>query len=79
MTMKSIFTKEYAALMEVLARARKAQDLSQQAVAERLGKPQSFVSKYESSERRLDVIEFFAVAKALGCQPLELLRQAGLV
>ncbi|MBQ2760644.1 MAG: helix-turn-helix transcriptional regulator [Mailhella sp.] len=37
--------------------------------------PQSYVSKYESGERRLDVVEFIAVATALGEDPLELLRQ----
>ena len=37
--------------------------------------PQSFVSKYERGERRLDVVEFGEVARALGIDPLQLLRQ----
>lgn len=39
------------------------------------GKPQSFVSKVERGERRLDVIEFCELAKALGHDPAELLRK----
>lgn len=43
-------------------------------VAERLGRPQSFVAKYEGGERRLDVIEFVEVAEALETDPRQLLR-----
>ncbi|MGK2869489.1 MAG: helix-turn-helix domain-containing protein [Mycobacterium sp.] len=45
---------------------RRAADLTQVEVAERLGVPQSFVSKYETGERRLDVIELSHVATAIG-------------
>ncbi|WP_235362820.1 helix-turn-helix domain-containing protein [Brevundimonas diminuta] len=53
---------------------RKAAEITQVELAERLGKPQSFVSKVERGERRLDVIEFGQVAEALGCEPAALLR-----
>lgn len=43
-----------------------AAGLRQADVAERLGLPQSFVSKYETAERRLDVLELRAVSHALG-------------
>jgi transcriptional regulator with XRE-family HTH domain len=56
-----------------LIEARKKADLTQVEVAERLGKPQSFVAKYEGGERRLDVIEYVAVAKAIGIDPASLL------
>ena len=39
--------------------------MTQQAVADRLGKPQSFVAKYENGERRLDVVEFLEIAEVL--------------
>lgn len=40
--------------------------MTQEALARRLKRPQSFVSKYESGERRLDVIEFMHIAEAIG-------------
>lgn len=64
--MKSVFTKEYSKFLSVLIEARKGADLSQQDLAGKLDRPQSFVSKYERGERRLDIIEFLHVARALG-------------
>ncbi len=61
----SVFTKKYEVFKELLIQYRKDAGITQQSLAERLNKPQSFVSKYESGERRLDVIEFLDVAKAL--------------
>jgi transcriptional regulator with XRE-family HTH domain len=43
--------------------------LTQEALAKRLGQPQSFVSKFERGERRLDVIEFLDVTHALNIGP----------
>lgn len=54
---------------------RKERKLSQWDVAKRLGRPQSFVSKYESGERLLDVIEFIAVARAMGADPNDILSE----
>ena len=71
---KSIYTQQHQRLCELLIEARKKADLTQVEVAERLGKPQSFVAKYEGGERRLDVIEYVAVAKAIGIDPASLLR-----
>jgi transcriptional regulator with XRE-family HTH domain len=44
-------------------------DMTQQAVAEKLGRPQSFVAKIESGERRLDIVEFAAFCRAVGRAP----------
>jgi transcriptional regulator with XRE-family HTH domain len=60
-------------LLELLILARRQGGLTQQAVAERLDRPQSFVAKYENGERRLDVLEFLAVARALEADPVGLL------
>jgi transcriptional regulator with XRE-family HTH domain len=71
----SLRSPEYQALREILVAARRAAGLTQQQVAERLGRPQSFVAKYEGGERRLDVIEFLSVSRALGKSPVELLKR----
>jgi transcriptional regulator with XRE-family HTH domain len=49
--------------------------MTQQEVADRLNKPQSFVSKYERRERRLDVVEFVKIAKAIGIDPCRIVRE----
>ncbi|WP_367133262.1 helix-turn-helix domain-containing protein [Saccharothrix sp. HUAS TT1] len=63
---KGITAAEYRRFRELLRQLRKEAGLTQVEVAERLGEPQSFVSKYESGERRLDVVETQHVAQALG-------------
>jgi len=54
---KSIYTKDYKEIINRLKQARIDAGLSQQAVADKFNKPQSYVSKIESGERRLDVAE----------------------
>ena len=63
---KSIYSAEYQRLCAVLRELRQEAGLTQVQVATRLEMPQSFVSKYESGERRLDVVELGHVAGALG-------------
>lgn len=55
--------------------ARKEANVTQHELARRIKKPQSFISKYERLERRLDVPEFVFVARALGIDPSKLLRR----
>ena len=69
---KSVFTDAYRILLETIVAARKEAGVTQVELAERLGKPQPFVSYLERGERRLDVVEFYAVARALGRDPEEL-------
>jgi len=57
--------RDYAAFRSRLVSARTEAGLSQQEVAERLGKPQSWVSKNESGERRVDVVELTKLARVL--------------
>jgi transcriptional regulator with XRE-family HTH domain len=73
---KSTHTGEYDRFRLLLVKARKKAGLSQAQLAERLRKPQSFVSKFERGERRLDVVEFKHVAEAVGVDPLRFLRRA---
>ena len=60
-------------LQTTLANARKAAGLTQLDIAARLKKPQSFVSKYETGERKLTVGDFIAVCEAVGVKPHKLL------
>ena len=61
----TVHTEAYKAVLGALIDARGAAGLSQAALAERLGKPASFVGKYELGERRLDIVELMVVLKAL--------------
>jgi transcriptional regulator with XRE-family HTH domain len=71
---KSVHSAEQQLLRELLVSARDKAGLTQQKLAKRLGKPQSFVAKYEGGERRLDVVEFIVIARAIGTDPLRILR-----
>jgi transcriptional regulator with XRE-family HTH domain len=62
---KSIYTREYAVFLEHLRKARETKNLTQLEVAERLGQTQSFVSKAERGERRLDIVELRAFCSAM--------------
>jgi len=65
---------KYEIFQTAITEARQQMGLTQAEVALRLGKPQSFVSKYESGERRLDVIEFLEVCEAISTNPYNILR-----
>ncbi len=67
---KSVFTEAYASMLVNLIAIRRARGLSQVELAARLGKEQPFISRIERGERRIDVIEFYAIALALGVDPL---------
>ncbi len=74
MTHKSVYTDRYSTLLELLISTRRDAGLTQQDLAERLRRPQSYVSKYERGERRLDVIEFLDIVEILGADPCPLLK-----
>jgi transcriptional regulator with XRE-family HTH domain len=69
----SIYREQYQAIIARLIRARKDAGVTQVELAERLGQRQTFVSKYEVGERRLDVAEFIQISKAIGANPFELM------
>ena len=71
---KSIRSPQHTKLRELLVAARKKAGLTQQDVADRIGRPQSFVAKYEGGERRLDVVEFLQIAAVLGADPARIVR-----
>ncbi|MBL8802952.1 MAG: helix-turn-helix transcriptional regulator [Planctomycetes bacterium] len=68
--MTSVHSARYQQFLQRLRAARVESGLTQVEVARRLRKPQSFVSKCESGERRVDAIEFADMAKLYG-KPME--------
>ncbi|MUT24793.1 helix-turn-helix domain-containing protein [Mesorhizobium japonicum] len=70
---KSLRSPRHQRFLAQLIALRKAKGLTQAQVAERLGRPQSFVAKYEGGERRLDIIEFLDVTAVLDADPCEIL------
>jgi transcriptional regulator with XRE-family HTH domain len=63
---RSAHTREYQVFKDLLRSSRKDAGLTQEELAEALGVPQSYVSKYETGERRLDVVELLRVCQVLG-------------
>lgn len=60
-------------LVQIVA-ARKLASLTQRALAEKMGKSPSWIAKIEMKERRLDLVEFIAIARALGLKEADLLK-----
>lgn len=71
---KSQFSKEYKRFCRLMAEERKAAGMSQQELADALEKPQSYVSKYETGERRVDIIEYIEISRAIGFDSVKVLR-----
>lgn len=66
---------EYVLLRELLQRERRIAGMTQEEVARDLGRAQSFVSKYEMGERRLDVVDFIRLCEVLSANPSMLVRE----
>lgn len=64
--MKSLRSPLHQRLTTTLVAARERAGVTQQQLADKLGKPQSYVAKYEGGERRIDVVEYIEIAAALG-------------
>ena len=69
---KSVFTGAHQHLVNALIEARKRSGLTQAQLAAKVGKDQSFISIIERSQRRVDVLEFYALATAMGADPVKL-------
>jgi transcriptional regulator with XRE-family HTH domain len=68
---KSVFTEAYATFLAELVAIRKRAGVSQVELARRLGATQQFVSRAERGDRRLDVVEYYAIVRALELEPRE--------
>lgn len=72
---KTIFGGDHQHLVQVLTEARKASGLTQTELAKLLGKDQTYISIIERGQRRVDVLEFVALAKAMKVDPASLFEQ----
>jgi transcriptional regulator with XRE-family HTH domain len=72
---KSIYTRDYAAMRAVLRDIRRAANVTQIELAEKLGTTQSFVTKCERGDRRLDLVQVRTICHALGTTLPEFVRQ----
>lgn len=72
---KALYERNYAAFTDLLKEERKKAGLTQARLAKKLRRPQSYVSKYERGDRRLDVIEFLEIARAIKFDPNEVLQK----
>ena len=72
---KSVYTEEYNQFRKMLVAARKSANLTQAELSIKLQRPQSYVSKYERGERRLDLIEFLELAEVLKINPVVFIQQ----
>jgi transcriptional regulator with XRE-family HTH domain len=68
---KWVQREHYQVIGEILADARRKANLTQVELARLLGKPQSVVSGYEAGKRRVDLIEFLTIVRALRADPVE--------
>jgi len=62
---KSTFTRDYAALCRLLRETRENAGMTQVELAEKIGETQSYVSKVERGERRLDLVQLQSFCRAL--------------
>lgn len=73
MPLKSLQRREHDLLVAMLIEARQKAKVSQRQLAKKLGRTQSYVSKYEMGDQRIDVVEFIDIARALLIEPAVLI------
>lgn len=72
---KTIYSAGQIKLQKLLINTREKAGLTQTVLAKKLNRPQSFVSKYEIGERRLDLVELQEICKALGTSLVEFVKK----
>lgn len=74
---KTVHSDAYASVLRVLIEARKAAGMTQAELARRVGSQQPVISLIERGVRRIDVVEFYVLTRAMGADPDGLFRDAG--
>lgn len=74
--MSSIRSDLYRQMIELLVQARKDAGVTQVELGKRIDQRQTFVSKFELGERRLDAAEFVTVCRAIGVDACDLIERA---
>lgn len=69
---KSVFGGAHQDLVKVLAEARKSSGLTQAELGEKVGKDQTYISLIEVGQRRVDILEFIALSRAMRIEPTRL-------
>jgi len=69
---KSVFGGAHPELVQVLTDARKSSGLTQTELGQKVGKDQSYISLIENSQRRVDVLEFVALCRAMKLDPAKI-------
>ena len=70
---KTLFRSEYRILLRLLLQARKDAGVTQEGLALRLDVPRSTITKWETGQHRIDVLEFWSWCEQIGVDPLSLL------
>lgn len=71
----TIRTKRHQRLVEILITARKQAGIRQAELARRVGKTQTFVTRFEAGQRRIDAIELLALCRIIGIDPVKMVRK----
>ena len=72
---KTLNSPEHIAFMSALRDARREAGLTQAELATRLARPQSYIAKLETAERRMELVEFILLARALGRSPARMIEE----
>ncbi|MBL8823451.1 MAG: helix-turn-helix transcriptional regulator [Planctomycetia bacterium] len=63
---KSIYTREYSVVLRLIREAREKSGITQEQLAKQLKQTQSFVSKIERGDRRIDIVQLRTLCRVFG-------------